>query len=1320
MATLLAGVFATPIVYAGEPDPDPADDGNIGDIWDDSIAPALLLGPGGIYFPWVGNDDESTGLGPADTSVSVMNISDDPAVAFAFVGTHDTAELPDTGDWDLVGPFFLAPWASKTFTAAQLGIAEGTGAPVAFSGYNELWTEGGSCTTVLQGSLAPGNDVNGNGRCTDVEIYVGNENDDPTDPNLCWVDDSNGDPAPTWDGGYSFGGLNNDGDCFDSEQGNSGGVKHVYPTVLGGVAKQAVDGETLPFTTAADSSVSGYNSVGGFELGEFDDWYFPIVQTNGSPGGPWNTILRIANFGNVVDGEVGHIGSAAVTARFFPADDAQGSLDTGFQLQALVNTGDVWHIDVSDYVPEGWVGSVHVYSDSAIFAMADRVKVGYGAWITNTASNAPYTNGSNVVGSASGQYVLFAPDVRLDFYGWNTGINVANLVNDDNNVNIQYFNLYGNAPTALTRRLAPQGMTYFYDPSQAPQDNSLQDPTADVNADIIGSALIWSDYPVAVAVDATKYPESTNSEDPNIFQAMSYSATANVYTTQVHPLVQKGNPTTGVGATSGINIMNPNATAALASVWWVNPSGFGADNYGTSAVAIPGFANGFVYTLASMNLPNGFYGSAVVTSTLPVASVTTQVDYQVEWDGTAVWLGFNPCGYYRDNGNAEECNLGDPFNTQGGQITKYFYDENGEEITGAYVELWNEAYYQQEYLGNESFAGIPWVGGGYSDVEGVVEWTNVPVGTYYLWIGDLPEGNADYMYEGIDSVEGPFTLNEGQDIVIENELYRILPNKYVYLGSDVGYYYYDEELEVDVWLGMEVCLHADDNGDGDLDPDEVTSPEYCDTSDEDGYVAFLGIEPGWYFVSANGGFEYDVVNGFNSPAYVSGAEYFGLGGEYYNYLEDQFDVAEGNIQKVVVLPADFCFDGDDAQLAGNGGFIYCDSITIQGIIWVYGPDGEYETEANVQSEFADFIGPNNEPAFSLTDFNVPVGGPYEIELDLEIIIDHDNDPNTAPLVYNYDEYIEETDDQVICDFYLDPSTDCAESPAAPDIYVYEDQTTRVFNDLSGIITGQFDAFLRDEETEEPLEGAEVCLIDLGFNEVQCTLTGADGQAEFFNVAAGIYSITAARENYETQGSGFFVYIPAIDGLWGNSGPDGPFDDEPGDLGPSLIGGPGIDFQQDIQMALDPDAAILGVAVFQIIPGPAGAELQGIPPVEPVEGEQVRVYIAEPGDEVAGYCLSSTLVDIEWTDEFGFAEFSLDNEKYYCVTVGSVLFGVGTASELAGPPPPDAPWLESPVRAGNYDESPGVFTDVTPFDLFDPAEDVDVELLIPFVDQVPAP
>ena len=1257
---------------AGDPDPDPSDDGTIGDIWDDSIAPGINEGHGSIFFPWVGNDDESTGLGPADTSVTVMNISDDPAVAFAFVGSHDTAELPDTGGWDIVGPFFLAPWASKTFTAAQLGIGEGGGAPVSFTGYNQLWSEGGSCTTNIGAPLAAGVDVNGNGRCTDHEVFVGGDNDDRSDPDLCFVDDSNGNRTNGYYGDGS-GGLNNDGDCEDSEQGSSGGVKHVYPTVLGGVAKQVVDGETLPFTTAADSSVSGYNSIGGFELGEFDDWYFAIAQTNCGPGGCWNSHLRIANFGNEVAGEIGNIGSAAVTARFFPADDAQGSLDTGFQLQALVNTGDVWHIDLSDYVPEGWIGSVHVYSDSAIFAMVDRVKVGYGAWITNTASNAPHTYYYNSPGSL-GQYALFAPDVRTDFFGWNTGINVANLVNEDNNVNIQYFNLFGNAATGLTRRLAAQGMTYFYDPSQAPQDNSLQDPSSDVNADIIGSAIIWSDYPVAVAVDATKYPESTNSEDPNIFQAMSYSATANVYTTQVHPLVQKGNPTEGVGATSGINIMNPNATAAQASVWWVNPSGFGADNFGTSAVAIPGFANGFVYTGFAQNLPNGFFGSAVVVSTLPVSSVTTQVDYQVEWDGTAVWLGYNPCGYYRDNGYNDSydlydsnCNLGDPFNTQGGQITKYFYDETGEEITGVYAELWNEAAYQQDYLGNESYAGIPWYAGGYSDVEGRIEWTNVPVGTYYLYIGEVPDGNYTDTHEGEGSIEGPFTLNEGQDWVLENELYRNLPMKYVYLGDDAA--------------GVEVCLAEADyengadlqgaNGHGDIVD--------CTVADEAGEAHFYDIEPGYYYVLVNYGYDYGVVLGFET--YYFGPEYFGLGGHYINDYTEEVNPAYGNIQKVILLPAELCERlRVGSSLAGIPGDA-CPYLEVSGIISIVDPNGDTEVEGNVQTAILDDeFGPEGTIAFTLTDFEVPVGGPYSIHEYIEITYDLDGPGPEAPVTVSYaaDLYTAE-DGQVVCYGAFDPTDECHASPDDPYIYVYDGYTTRVFNDLTNIITGHLDVFVRDEESDLPLAFALVCLYEAeGPVLVACDLTDGNGEAEFENVPEGFYNLTAGAPNYEVQGSGTFFYWIFFDLIFGSG-----LDDQLGDTG--IVGE-----QVDIQMALDPAGTFLDVWVG-IDDNPANGAADYA--AEGENGIITQVYLSDPfGGDVAGTggtCASGTLIGSDFSATMfvdgygnipGMTEFGVDHNDTFCV--------------IADP---------------NGDLIPTAVTGVT-LAQFDPNDDIDVTIL----------
>ena len=53
------------------------------------------------------------------------------------------------------------------------------------------------------------------------------------------------------------------------------------------------------------------------------------------------------------------------------------------------------------------------------------------------------------------------------------------------------------------------------------------------------------------------------------------------------------------------------------------------------------------------NLPNGFSGSALVASQLPIAATSANVDYQVQGDGTAIWTLYNPCGLYRQLGDCE-------------------------------------------------------------------------------------------------------------------------------------------------------------------------------------------------------------------------------------------------------------------------------------------------------------------------------------------------------------------------------------------------------------------------------------------------------------------------------------------------------------------------------------------------------------------------------------------------------------------------------------------------------------------------------------------
>ena len=796
-AALLISMLAATVAPAAAQDEGTSQD------WLDALIGAegvgFLEGNNAIYYPWVANDDDF-GLGAADTSISVQNLEDSDTVISIYVGNG-------AGDFDLVTTAFLSAYASKTFHASALGLAEGEGAPVAVISFNEVSLVGypgvpedllelvpAGTLALVETPIILSNPVaddetdgeNDGGDFTQVLACVVNYHLSAS-PNLGtpWgyvavVDhEFNGTDydAGEWvsfDGVANvqaalqaalnlanegnedelinpFGGLNADADCFDAIDAVSGTFND--GVAIGGVAKQAVEGESLPATGETDTAVSGYNAINGAELYYFGEWHLPIVQTNCGPGGCWDSVIRVGNFDEV---------NNAVEIRFFPASDGSGSLQTGFQLQANVNGGDTWEVNLSDYVPEGWVGTAHIYTDGAVFPMVDRYKVGYNMWITNTGSSADFEQGSQLP-NANGRYALFAPHVLMDYYGWNTGINVANLVGEDNNISIQYFNMFGNATQVLDQRLAAHGMTYFYDPSIAAQDNNSQDVTTDPNAGVVGSAIIWSEHPVAAAVDATKYPETDPNGGADLFQATSYSATANIFPWQAVPLVQKGAAIDGMGDTSGINIMNPNAVAATANVYWVNPSGFQADNFGVGSVTIPAFANGFVYTLWQQNLPNGFTGAAQVVANVPVAAVSANVNYEVDGDGSAIFNAFNPCGFYR---TAWPCSFGDVLEPGGQSVTKYFIvdDEDGEDETTI----------SEDAIGIQgvNFSIVSTSGAGYqrdgiSGTDGSGIFTNVPVGTYELYVtGGVPGDFLDPGDEPLDT----FVVAEGEDVVLVNEL----------------------------------------------------------------------------------------------------------------------------------------------------------------------------------------------------------------------------------------------------------------------------------------------------------------------------------------------------------------------------------------------------------------------------------------------------------------------------------------------------------------------------------------------------------------------
>ncbi|MBA2454598.1 MAG: hypothetical protein H0V47_15615, partial [Chloroflexia bacterium] len=430
-AGLMISLLAATIAPVGAQDQDDFDDliDDLLELNDGSFAD----GNNAIFYPWVANGDDF-GLGESQTSISVQNLEGFNGAIAIFVGDGD-------GGFTLETTAFLSAFAAKTFHADDLGIEEGSGAPVAVVGFGEFDFAGtpdddfpdltpgsalvetpvilskpvgveGDFTQVIACVI---NDGAGNpvGFAIAAEFDFEGETFTPgtaDEPNYfvgaftqadlqAILEDAQDDGDDDDTLVNPFGGLNNDGDCSDEGIAGTIGGEFLAGLTIAGVAKQAVTGDNLPTTTAADTAVSGYNAINGAELSQFDEFYLPIVQTNCGPGGCWDTVIRVANLA----GE-----NNAVTIRFFPADDGSGSLATGFQIQESVDGGSTVNINLGDLVPEGWVGSAHILSDGGVFAMADRYKVGYNMWITNTGSGANFENEAQIE-NAMGNYVLFAP-----------------------------------------------------------------------------------------------------------------------------------------------------------------------------------------------------------------------------------------------------------------------------------------------------------------------------------------------------------------------------------------------------------------------------------------------------------------------------------------------------------------------------------------------------------------------------------------------------------------------------------------------------------------------------------------------------------------------------------------------------------------------------------------------------------------------------------------------------------------------------------------------------------------------------------------------
>jgi hypothetical protein len=169
-------------------------------------------------------------------------------------------------------------------------------------------------------------------------------------------------------------------------------------------------------------------------------------------------------------------------------------------------------------------------------------------------------------------------------------------------------------------------------------------------------------------------------------------------------------------------------------------------------VTIPGFANGFVYTMTQRNLPNGFTGAAQLLSNVPVVAVSANVNYAVDGDGSAIFNAFNPCGFFRVRLN---CDFGDPFDTSERSVTKTFVDEFGDPVQGVNFSI----------VSTPGSTTVPFQRDGVSGADGSRTFTNVPVGTYELFVTGVPSGIA--MPTGAQDI---FTVTQGSDVTLTNTL----------------------------------------------------------------------------------------------------------------------------------------------------------------------------------------------------------------------------------------------------------------------------------------------------------------------------------------------------------------------------------------------------------------------------------------------------------------------------------------------------------------------------------------------------------------------
>ncbi|MEX2426599.1 MAG: hypothetical protein WD401_07535, partial [Thermomicrobiaceae bacterium] len=369
-------------------------------------------------------------------------------------------------------------------------------------------------------------------------------------------------------------------------------------------------------------------------------YVLPIAQNNNG----WETTIRIAHFGDYDDFNDSLVN---VTATLY-GSAGQGVAGQSAVVNLQIRPGGIASFDLSDHVGDDWVGSVFITSSAPIGAVAERSKSEEQMLVMNTSRPENFET-----------EIQYAPLVFKEYNFWNTGISVANTDPDNwNSVTVTYYGPTMNQVGQDTLSIPPRGMEFVYTPGG--QELGLSEG-------FVGSARISGTAPFHAAVDQVKY----FGNDPDVGQAMSYIVEDRLarywefefprldeFTSIVMedfdfgdlmalPLAQKGNPITGEGDTSGIQLFNTSATNSVqAEVTFYgangNPVAPTVDNNDKNPMIVTLGANQSytIYTHGLTELSAGFSGSALVEVAGGgggIVGVSNNVNYDVSSDGAAAY-----------------------------------------------------------------------------------------------------------------------------------------------------------------------------------------------------------------------------------------------------------------------------------------------------------------------------------------------------------------------------------------------------------------------------------------------------------------------------------------------------------------------------------------------------------------------------------------------------------------------------------------------------------------------------------------------------------